>query len=46
MLRSSYLDLCRSGETGIAFAWATFFMLFVVGPESACLLIAVLSLAG
>lgn len=45
MLRSSYLDLCRNGETGTAFAWTTVFMLFVVGPESACLLIDVPSLA-
>lgn len=45
MLRSSYLDLCRIGEAGTAFAWVTFFMLFVVGPESACLRMDVPSLA-
>lgn len=45
MLRSSYLVLYRSGEAGTAFAWVTFFMLFVVGPERACLLMDVPSLA-
>lgn len=45
MLRSSYLVLYRSGDAGTAFSLATFFMLFVVGPESACLLMEVPSLA-
>jgi len=45
MLRSSYLDLYRIGEAGTAFVWPTFFMLFVVGPESACLRMDVPSLA-
>lgn len=45
MLRSSYLVLNRSGEAGAAFELATFFMLFVVGPESACLLMDVPSFA-
>lgn len=45
ILRSSYLVLYRIGEAGTWFAWETFFMLFVVGPDSACLRMDVPSLA-